>query len=385
MNRIYFDNASTTEIDKEVLEAMMPYLSGSYGNASSIHSFGKTSKVLLEDARDTVAAFMGAKPKEIFFTSGGTESNNFALKGISFHHFGSGKNHIITSSIEHLAVLDTLGYLSEKFKFNVTYLKPDSVGIIHPESISSAIQADTFLISIMHSNNETGVINDLQKISQLAHDKNIFLHSDTVQSIGKTKFNVRDIDVDMATMSAHKIYGPKGIGALYIRDKTPVDKFIHGGKQEREMRGGTENIASIAGFKKAIELLKERFENDVAHYGKLKERLIQLLEEKFDGGIIFNSPEKNSLPNIVNISFDKEKFKCDEETILIQLDLNEIAVSGGSACTSGSHKPSHVLLALGRDLKTALGSIRISFGRKNTFEEIDFFVNALTKIVKRKS
>ncbi len=385
MNRIYFDNASTTEIDKEVLEAMMPYLSGSYGNASSIHSFGKTSKVLLEDARDTVAAFMGAKPKEIFFTSGGTESNNFALKGISFHHFGSGKNHIITSSIEHLAVLDTLGYLSEKFRFHVTYLKPDSMGIIHPENIASAIQADTFLISIMHSNNETGVINDLQKISQLAHDKNIFLHSDTVQSIGKTKFNVRDIDVDMATMSAHKIYGPKGIGALYIRDKTPVDKFIHGGKQEREMRGGTENIASIAGFKKAIELLKERFENDVAHYGKLKERLIQLLEEKFDGGIIFNSPEKNSLPNIVNISFDKEKFKCDEETILIQLDLNEIAVSGGSACTSGSHKPSHVLLALGRDLKTALGSIRISFGRKNTFEEIDFFVNALTKIVKRKS
>ncbi|MBK8380419.1 MAG: cysteine desulfurase [Ignavibacteria bacterium] len=385
MKRIYFDNAATTEISEEVLEAMMPYLREDFGNASSNHSFGKSAKVLLEDARDTISGFIGASPKEVFFTGGGTESNNFAIKGTALRFLGTDKNHIITSSTEHLAVIDTLKYLEKKFNFRVSFVKPDIDGRISAEKLRAHYTPKTFLVSVMHSNNETGIINNIKEITSDAYKNNIYVHTDSVQSIGKTYFNVKDLNVNFATLSAHKIYGPKGISALYIKDKTQTDKFMHGGKQERDMRGGTENIASIAGFKKAVEILNTDIKKDILHYSSLKNYLCSKLKQYYGDAVILNSAEgENSLPNIVNISFDRNKLDFDEEMLLIQLDLKGIAVSGGSACTSGTHQPSHVLLDLGRDRLTALGSLRISFGRKNTTEETDIFMIALKDIIKEK-
>jgi len=385
MKSVYLDNAATTRIDEEVLDAMMPYLKENYGNASSIHSYGKTAKVLLEDARDIIAEFIGASPKEIFFTGSGTESNNFALKGTAFKFLNTHRNHIITSSIEHSAVLDTMKYLESIFSFDVTYLKTDDKGRIPLGELSAAIRPETFLISIMHSNNEIGIINDIKTISEIAAAESIYVHTDSVQSIGKTEFNVKDLNVNFATISAHKIYGPKGISVLYIKDKTPVEKFIHGGMQERNMRGGTENIAAIAGFKKAIELVKKKLQSDISHYLKLKVYTTGKLIAEFSDSILFNSAGENSLPNILNISFDKNKLSFDEDMILIKLDLLGIAVSGGSACTSGTHKPSYVLTEIGRDKSTALGSVRISFGRDNGKEDADYFVECLKSIIKFKS
>lgn len=382
MKRVYLDNAATTRIDDEVLDAMMPFLKEEYGNPSSIHSFGKSTKVMLEDTRDSIADFIGSSPKEIFFTGSGTESNNSAIKGIAYKFLNSQKNHIITTAIEHSAVLDSLKYLESKFNFLVTYLKTDDKGQISFDELSASVRPETFLISIMHSNNEIGIINDIKAVTDLAAINNIFVHTDSVQSIGKTQFNVKDLNVNSATMSAHKIYGPKGISALYIKDKTPVDKFIHGGMQERNMRGGTENIPAVAGFKKAIEILKKNMQNDISHYIKLKYYLTEKLTIDFGEAVMFNSANENSLPNIVNISFDKSKLDFDEEMILIKLDLMGVAVSGGSACTAGTHKPSYVLTELGRDKKTALGSIRISIGRDTTNEDIDFFVDSVKKIIK---
>ena len=385
MKRIYFDNAATTEISEEVLEAMMPYLREDFGNASSNHSFGKSAKVLLEDARDTISEFIGASPKEVFFTGGGTESNNFAIKGTALRFLGTDKNHIITSSTEHLAVIDTLKYLEKKFNFRISFVKPDIDGRISAEKLRAHYTPKTFLVSVMHSNNETGIINNIKEITSDAYKNNIYVHTDSVQSIGKTYFNVKDLNVNFATLSAHKIYGPKGISALYIKDKTQTDKFMHGGKQERDMRGGTENIASIAGFKKAVEILNTDIKKDILHYSSLKNYLCSKLKQYYGDAVILNSAEgENSLPNIVNISFDRNKLDFDEEMLLIQLDLKGIAVSGGSACTSGTHQPSHVLLELGRDRLTALGSLRISFGRKNTTEETDIFMIALKDIIKEK-
>ena len=385
MKRIYFDNAATTEISEEVLEAMMPYLREDFGNASSNHSFGKSAKVLLEDARDTISEFIGASPKEVFFTGGGTESNNFAIKGTALRFLGTDKNHIITSSTEHLAVIDTLKYLEKKFNFSVSFVKPDIDGRISAEKLRAYFTHQTFLVSVMHSNNETGIINNIKEITSDAYKNNIYVHTDSVQSIGKTYFNVKDLNVNFATLSAHKIYGPKGISALYIKDKTQTDKFMHGGKQERDMCGGTENIASIAGFKKAVEILNTDIKKDILHYSSLKNYLCSKLKQYYGDAVILNSAEgENSLPNIVNISFDRNKLDFDEEMLLIQLDLKGIAVSGGSACTSGTHQPSHVLLELGRDRLTALGSLRISFGRKNTTEETDIFMIALKDIIKEK-
>ncbi len=382
MNKIYFDNAATTKIAPEVYEAMLPYLKDNFGNASSIHTFGKTAKVILEDARDLIADYLGAKPKEIFFTSGGTESNNFAIKGLSFRFLDSDKNHIITTTIEHSAVIEIVNYLKDRFGFGVSFVKPDRNGNITPDVIRDEIKPETFLISVMHSNNEIGVINDIYSLSGLAHEKEIYFHTDTVQSVGKTELSLKNLNVHFATLSAHKFYGPKGVGIIYIKEGTIVDKFIHGGGQERNTRGGTENIAGIVGLMKAVELLKMNFSKDIDHYLKLKHYLIKNLKEAFKGNIIFNSREEKSLPNIVNVSFKPDKFNFDPEMLLIMLDLKGIAASSGSACTSGSIKPSRVLLEMGRDERTALSSLRISFGRYNTLDEINYFMSSLKEIIK---
>lgn len=380
MEYVYLDNAATTKVDKRVLEAMLPFLNERYGNPSSIHKPGREVKVFLEDARETVANFIGAAPSEIYFTSGGTESNNFALKGIAFGQLGK-KSHIISSKIEHSAVLDSLNYLQDKFGFEITYIHTDKHGIIDIDVLKKSINEKTFLICIMHSNNELGVINDINAISQIADERNIFFHTDSVQSIGKTHFNVKELNCTTATLSAHKIYGPKGIGALYIKKGTSIDKYIHGGKQERDRRGGTENIPAIAGFRKAIEILNERMDKDIIHYKKLETYLLTKLRNTFTDKIIINSIEgPNSLPNIVNFSFDPFKVKVDPDTLLINLDLKGIAVSSGSACASGSIQPSHVLKAIGYDDDIAKSSLRISFGRENTEKEIDYLVSSLEEI-----
>ncbi len=379
MEKIYLDNAATTKIDERVFDAMMPYLKDSFGNASSVHSFGRETKVLLEDARESIAEFIGAKAPEIYFTSGGTEANNFAVKGIAFSNLGL-RNHIISSPIEHHAVLDTLEYLSQKFGFEITYIPVNNFGEVDLNFLKDAITDKTFLMCVMHSNNELGIINDIAKISEIIGERNIALHTDSVQSIGKTRFNVNEINCSTTTLSAHKFYGPKGIGALYIKKGTAIDKFIHGGKQERDRRGGTENIPAIAGMKKAVEILKAQMDSDIEHYSKLKDYFISKLNNEFRVKISINSKiDKNSLPNIVNLSFNN---KIDTDTVIIKLDMKGIAVSSGSACTSGAIQPSHVLKALGFDDQRAKSSVRISFGKENKIEEIDYFVEALKEIIK---
>lgn len=379
MRKIYLDNAASTAVDERVLEVMIPYIRKS-GNASSIHSFGKPLKVVLEDSRDNIADFLGVKSKEIFFTSGGTESNNTAIKGICLKNIDDKRKHIISSTIEHPAVIDTLNYMEQKFGFEVIFLKPDTNGIILPESVLSEIRKDTLLISIMHSNNETGIINDIGAIAEKKGD--VYLHSDTVQSIGKVKVNLKKLGIDFASISGHKFYGPKGIGVLYVNEKIRIDKFMHGGGQERDIRGGTENIPAIAGMSKAFDLLRENFENDIKHYKTLKSYLVKKLKSIYGNGIIFNSGEEDCLYNIVNISFDTDKLVVAEDMLLIQIDLKGIAVSGGSACSSGSLKPSRVLLEMGRSEKTAMASLRISFGRNNKISDIDYLINVLQEIIK---
>ncbi len=378
MKNIYLDNAATTKIDARVLEAMMPYLKDSFGNASSVHSFGRETKVLLEDAREVVADFIGAQPAEIYFTSGGTEANNFAIKGIAFNNPGS-RNHIISTPIEHSVIIDTLEYLKQKFGFETTFIPVNKFGEFDLDFLNDAITEKTFLVCTMHSNNELGIINDIAKISEIIGDRNIMLHTDSVQSIGKTHFNVNQINCTTATISAHKFYGPKGIGALYIRKGTSIDKIIHGGKQERNRRGGTENIPAIAGVKKAIEVLGEQMSTDIEYYSILKSYLISRLNTEFSESITINSLiDEKSLPNIVNLSFIK---KISSDIIIIKLDMKGIAVSSGSACSSGAVQSSRILKAIGYDDETAKSSLRISFGRENSKEEIDYLVEVLKEII----
>ena len=381
--RIYLDNASTTRPAEEVTEAMLPYLREFYGNPSSVHAFGKRAKVMLEDSRDRIAAYMKVSPSEIFFTSGGTESNNFALKGIAFSRLNSSAKHIISSQAEHSAVLDALKYLELRFGFEVTYLRPTAFGAVEPEDFRHAIRENTFLAVLMHSNNETGAVTDIASISEICREKNILIHCDTVQSFGKIPVDLKTLNPDSAVLSGHKIYGPKGISALYIRKGTAPDKFMHGGMQERDMRGGTENVAAVAGLAKAVELLQDRQDEDMRYYASLRKVLTRLLEEDFGPAVVINSPmrEGDYLPNILNISFRKDKAEYDEEMLLIQLDLKGVAVSGGSACTSGTHKPSHVLLATGKDPREALGSLRISFGRENSESDVIRLVKALKETI----
>lgn len=381
MKYTYLDNAASTKIDEQVLDAMLPYLKENYGNPSSVHAEGRKVKVMLEDARDAIAEFTGARSSEIYFTSGGTEANNFALKGLALANPDK-KNHIIASPIEHSAVLETLEYLHNKFGFEITYTPINKYGEVELDFIEDSISDRTLMVCVMHSNNELGIINDIPAIVNIAKERKIFVHTDSVQSIGKVNYNVNSIGCTTAAMSAHKIYGPKGIGALFIKKETVIDKLIHGGKQERDRRGGTENIPGIAGFKKAVEILKERMNEDIKHYSGLKERLIERLKNDFKDKIIINSKESgNSLNNIVNISFNPQNTSVDADTLLIKLDMNGIAVSSGSACTSGSIQPSHVLKAIGYDDAAAKSSLRISFGRENTVDEVDYFADVLKKIV----
>jgi cysteine desulfurase len=376
MKRIYFDYAATTPTDPEVVSSMLPYFSEVFGNPSSLHYFGRQANNAIESARSTVADFIGAKPDEIIFTSGGTESDNFALKGIAYANSSKGR-HIITSNIEHHAILESCQFL-ESNGFRVTYLPVQPDGILDPDEVKKAINSETILISVMHANNEVGSIQQIAEIGRIAKENNIYFHTDAVQSLGHIPVNVDELNIDMLSASAHKIYGPKGVGLLYIRKGTKIQPFLNGGSQEKKLRASTHNVPGIIGFGKALELASKNMAKETIQLTNLRDKLINGIITNIEN-VKLNGDSKQRLPNNVNFSI---KF-VEGEGMVLGLDLEGIAVSSGSACTSGSLESSHVLKAIGRTADLAHGSVRFSFGKFNTMEEVDYTLEKFVKIVAR--
>ncbi|KUO78621.1 MAG: cysteine desulfurase NifS [Desulfosporosinus sp. BRH_c37] len=377
MRRIYLDHSATTPVDPEVAALMMTYYTEKYGNPSSVHSFGREAKQALEEARRQVAELIGAAPQEVTFTSGGTEADNLAILGAAEALRKKGK-HLITSAIEHHAVLETCEYLA-KNGFELTVIPVDSEGIVSVEDVRQAIRPDTILISMMHANNEVGAIQPITELGNLAKEHAITFHVDAVQSLGKIPINVKEMNIDLLTVSSHKIYGPKGVGALYIRKGVRLVPLAHGGSQEKKRRSGTENTPGIIGFGKACELIGKRMAEEAEHQRNLRDRLMNGIQERIEYVKVNGPLGEKRLPNNVNVSI---RF-VEGESLLLSLDMLGIAASSGSACTSGSLDPSHVLLAMGLVHEIAHGSLRFSLGRQNTEEEIDYVLEQLPKIVER--
>ncbi|CAK7053700.1 cysteine desulfurase NifS [Tissierella sp. P1] len=373
---IYMDNAATTPVKKEVLEEMMPYFTEKYGNPSSVYSLGNISKRAVESAREKVAKVLHADKREIFFTGGGSEADNWAIKGIAFGNKDKG-NHIITTKIEHHGILHTCEYL-QKNGFDLTYLDVDEYGLINLEDLKNAITDKTILISIMFANNEIGTIQPIKEIGEIAKENKIYFHTDAVQAIGHIDINVKELNIDLLSLSAHKFYGPKGIGALYIRQGVKIDPLISGGGQERNRRAGTENVPGIVGMGKAIELAYENLDEHNNKLIRLRDSLIEKIQLNIPY-VRLNGHPTYRLPGNVNMCFQF----IEGESLLLSLDMEGIAGSSGSACTSGSLDPSHVLLAIGLPHEIAHGSLRLSLGDFNTEEELDYVVEKLIKIVDR--
>jgi len=376
MKRIYLDYNATTPIHPEVLETMLPYYRDSFGNPSTIHFFGQETKKATEEAREKVASLLGANPEEIVFTSGGTEADNFALKGVAFALEEKGR-HIITSAIEHHAILSTCQYL-EKRGFKVTYLPVDRHGWLDPQKVQDAITKDTILISIIYANNEVGTIEPISEIGEIAQRRGVYFHTDAVQTVGKVPVKVDKLKANLLSLSAHKFYGPKGIGALYIRNGTHIHSLIHGGHQERVHRAGTENVPGIVGLGKAAEIASREMEEEVKRIENLRNKLEKKIKENIPHVYVNGHPSKRS-PNTLNVSFEF----AEGESLLLNLDLKGIAVSTGSACTAGSLEPSHVLKAMGVPPQLAQASLRFSLGRDTKEEDIDRTVETLKEIVGR--
>lgn len=376
MNRIYLDNAATTPVHPEVVKAMLPYYNEYFGNPSSIYSFGREAKKAIEEAREKVAKALGAEPSEIYFTSGGTEADNWAIKGAAYANQEKGK-HIITSAIEHHAVLHTCEYL-EKQGFRVTYLPVDEYGVVKLDELKKAISDDTILISIMMANNEIGTIQPIKEIAEIAKEKGILFHTDAVQAVGNIPVNVKNLGVDMLSLSAHKFNGPKGVGVLFIKKGTKIHSFVHGGGQERNRRAGTENVAGIVGLGRAIEIASENLEEHAQKLIKLRDKLINGVLERIPYARLNGHPEKR-LPGNAHFAFEF----VEGESLILNLDLLGIASSSGSACTSGSLEPSHVLLAIGLPHEVAHGSLRLTIGGQNTEEEIDYVLEVLPGVVQK--
>jgi len=376
MKRIYFDHSATTPVDTEVAKLTVEYMTDKFGNASSVHSFGREARKAIEEAREKVAALLNANANEIFFTSGGTEGDNLALKGIAFANRKKG-NHIITSAIEHHAILHTCEYL-EKQGFTITYLPVDEYGMVSVEELKNAITDKTILISIMFANNEVGTIQPVKEIGQLAREKGIYFHTDAVQATGNYPIDVKDLSIDLLTFAGHKFYGPKGIGGLYVRKGVRIEAIQHGGAHERNMRAGTENVPGIVGLGKAAEIAKNEMDKKIVHITGLRDKLIKTVMETIPHTKLNGHPTKR-LPGSANFSF----LFLEGESLLLNLDLKGIAASSGSACTSGSLDPSHVLLAMGLTHEVAHGSLRLTLGRGNTEEEIEYCLEVLPEIVER--
>ncbi|NLI57057.1 MAG: cysteine desulfurase NifS [Clostridium sp.] len=373
---IYFDHAATTPISSEVLEKMLPYLKGNFGNPSSIYYLGRESKKAVEDAREKVAKAISANPREIFFTGSGTEADNWAIKGVAYSNKDKG-NHIITTSIEHHAVLHTCRYL-ESDGFEVTYLPVDENGLVSPDDVLKAIKPNTILISVMFANNEIGTIQPIGEIGKIAKEKGIIFHTDAVQAVGNVPIDVNELNIDLLSLSAHKLYGPKGVGALYIKKGVKITSFIHGGAQERGRRASTENVAGIVGLGEAIKIATENMEENNKKLLSLRDRTIEEVLKNIPFTRL-NGDRQNRLPGNANFSFEF----IEGESLLLMLDMKGIAASSGSACTSGSLDPSHVLLAIGLSHEIAHGSLRITFGKDNTHADIDILLNELPEIVGR--
>lgn len=377
---VYLDNAATTPIDPRVLDAMMPFLKDVFGNANSAHGLGRRAHVAVEDARDTIARIIGAEPSEIIFTSGGTESNNAAIKGAIK---ASGKKHVITSGAEHHAVLHPIEH-AKSDGIEATFLDVKPFGIASVDQVKRAISAETALVSLMHGNNEIGSINPISEIAKVCKEKGVLLHSDTVQTAGKIPVNVDDLGVDFLSISGHKVYGPKGVGVLYVRNGTTWTPWMEGGSQERRRRGGTLNVPGIVGLAKALELTTSEMDANKAHISSLQSALISGLKERFGEKVRFNGDIENGLYNIVNCSFPIDEGKgLDGEMLLLNLDIEGICCSNGSACASGAVEPSHVLMSLGMEASTAKSSVRFSIGKQNTMDEISYTIDKLDFIVSR--
>lgn len=373
---IYFDNAATTAVKKEVLEKMLPYFSENYGNASSIYEIGRRSAAAVSRAREQVAAALSCKPGEIYFTGCGSEADNWAIKGVAYANKSKGK-HIITTAIEHHAVLHTCQYL-EKQGFDVTYLPVDEYGKVSPGDVESAIREDTILITVMFANNEIGTIQPIAEISEIAKKHKVLFHTDAVQAIGAVEINVNELGIDLLSLSGHKFGGPKGVGALYVRSGVRIDNFMHGGAQEKAKRAGTENLAGIVGLGAAIELACANIPEKAAKIAKIRDYIIDNISKTIPYCRLNGHPTDRLCGN-VNFSFEF----IEGEGMLLFLDMNGIAASSGSACTSGSLDPSHVLLAIGLPHGIAHGSLRVSIGDTNTMEEADKLLEILPQIIQR--
>jgi cysteine desulfurase len=372
--RIYMDHNATTQPCAEVLDAMIPFYTEIFGNASSVHRFGKEAHKGLDESRDKVAKLINASPEEIIFTSGGSESDNQVIKGVAF---GGKGNHIITTNVEHLAVLETCRYL-EKKRFEVTYLPVDEYGVVSPEHLEKAIKPETVLVSIMYANNEIGTLQHIGELAAIAKSKGVLFHTDAVQAIGKIPVDVKNLDVDFLSMSAHKIYGPKGIGATYIRKGIKIEPLIHGGHHERNRRAGTENIPGIVGFGKAAELAYLELDSERKRLTELRDILHNEISSKIKK-VKLNGHPSFRLPNTLSLSFAY----IEGESIVMSLDLEGIAVSTGSACTSGTLEPSHVLSAIKVPVDSIQGSVRFSLGRINTLDDVNYIVKILPPIIER--
>ncbi|WP_020403204.1 cysteine desulfurase family protein [Gracilimonas tropica] len=381
MKTVYFDHAATTPLDDRVLEAMMPYLKENYGNANSAHHLGQKSKVVIEEAREKVASLIGAEPSEIVFTSGGTESDNAVIKGVLA--VSGDKNEVITSELEHHAVLHTVE-MEKMHKVKPVFAKAKNCGTITAGAVREVITENTALVSLMHVNNEIGTINPLSEIAEVCKEFNVPLHSDTVQSLGKLPVNVKELGLDFLSGSAHKIYGPKGTGIMYIKNGARWIPWMIGGSQERRRRGGTLNVPGIVGFAKALELSVEEMDEHTQQFKKLRKLLLHQLNEKLDVNFQVNGPNEKGVPHIVNLSFSDDQGKyINGEMLLQNLDIEGICVSNGSACTSGAVEPSHVLNGIGMEPGLANSSIRLSFGKQNTEEDVHYFVEKLDVVLKR--
>jgi len=374
MKRIYLDYAATTPTRPEVVKAMLPYFSEIFGNPSSIYSLGQEARGAIEEARVKVANLIGARDEEIVFTSGGTEADNFALKGVAFANEARG-NHIITTPIEHPAVMETSKFL-ERRGFNITYLPVDGYGLVDPDDVKKAIIPETVLISVMHANNEIGTVEPIAEIGKIAKEAGVYFHTDAVQAAGHIPLNVAELGVDLLSISAHKLYGPKGVGALYIRKGTKLVSFMHGGEQERRRRASTQNVAGIVGFGVAVALTPPEISREAERLISLRDHLIKGIFDGIDHVRLNGHPTKR-LPNNVNVSVDF----VEGESMLLNLDLEGICASTGSACSSSVLEPSHVLLALGLSPEQAHGSLRLTLGKWTTKEEVERVVEVLPRVV----
>ena len=374
MRRIYLDHAATTPTHSEVVKAMLPYFTDAFGNPSSIYSYGQEARGSVEEARTKVAELIGARSEEIIFTSGGTEADNFALEGVAYTNERKG-NHIITTSIEHHAVMEVCKFL-ERRGFRITYLPVDEYGLVAPDDVKRAITDKTILISVMHANNQIGTIEPVEEIAKIAREAGVYFHTDAVQTLGHIPVNVDKLKVDLLSISAHKFYGPKGIGALYVRKGTRLVSLMHGGEQEKRHRAGTENVPAIVGLGKAVELAGQEMDKEAERLAYLRDKLIKGLGEKIDH-IRLNGHPTRRLPNNVNVSVDF----VEGESMLLNLDLEGICASTGSACSSASLEPSHVLLALGLSPEQAHGSLRFTLGRENTEADVERVLEVLPGIV----